>query len=55
MRDLVDIFEDINEGMVLWAEIEEFLPEEVRFPEYVNNPAPVRHVPVEEYLASRRR
>lgn len=54
MRDLVDIFNDLETGVILWAEIEEFLSEEVRLPEYENLPGKVRYVPVDEYLASRR-
>lgn len=54
MRDLVDIFDDMEQGVVLWAEVEDFFPEEVLLPEYEGQPSPVRHLTKEEYLASRR-
>jgi hypothetical protein len=53
MRDLMDIFNDLEDGIVLWAEIEDFLPEEVRLPEYEGKPSPVRYMTKEDYLASR--
>jgi len=54
MRDLVDIFNDMDEGVVLWAEVEDFFPEEVRLPEYEGQPSSVRYLTKEEYLATRR-